>query len=256
MVYDTTIDGAIAERKSGVFRPFVGLLVPLRTLLRRRGGRTRASDEALVDGDSGLRFAVVAAGQQESLAAAEIDNWNRVRLTVGRKLLRRTDLQCAATADFHNVREIVGIRDRAEIGISRTSRSDGKRRHALALQHIGNGKTRNAGLDSSFCLGVLFCFVLAIEAHAQEEDSRGDGGNTGDPEKDFAKLLVVDREHKNNGRKNRSKDSSSQSHGGSPFPNYSGLNKLYWLEQGRGGKAIIAVRKGNEDKIVCGFPSS
>lgn len=125
-VDDATVVGAIAERKSNVFSPFVGFLVPLRAFLSRRDRRSRARDQALIYGDSNLRLAVIAAGQKESLAMAEIDNGNRVRLAVGRKLLLRSDLQCASAVDFHDVREIVGIRDGTEVGISRAGRSDGK----------------------------------------------------------------------------------------------------------------------------------
>src|SRR5690242_808048 len=164
MVNDTTIVGAIAERESGVFRPFVSLLVPLRTLLSRGDGCSRAGDEALVDGDSCLRLAVVAAGEQESLAAAEIDDGNRVRLAIGRKFLCRRDLQCASAADLHDVRKIVGICDGSEIRISRTCGSDGGPRHALAIQHIGDGKARDAGLDLLLDFGMYFGFMFAIEA--------------------------------------------------------------------------------------------
>lgn len=234
VVNDAAVVGTIPERKSDVLGPFVGFLVPVRTLLSRGHRRFRAGNQTLVEGDSGLRFAVIAASEQESLPMAEIDDGNRVRLAIRRKMLRRSDLQRAPAADFHDVRKIVRIWDGAEIGISRTCRSDSERRHALAVENIRDGKTRDARLDSLFGLCVHSGFVFVIEARAQEENSRADSRNSSNPDEDLTELFVVDREHKDSGRKYSSEYSCSESHGNSPFPNYSGLNKLYWLEQGRG----------------------
>ena len=143
----------------------------------------------------------------------------------------------ASTTNFDDVRKIVGIRDGTEIGISGAHRSDGERRHALAVEDIGDGKAGDAGLDFLFGLRVLPVFVFAVEVETREESSRGDGRDSGDPEEDFAKLFVIDREHKNGGRENGGEYAGSESHGGSPFPDYSGLS------EGEGGKAIIAARK-------------
>ena len=79
--------------------------------------------------------------------------------------------------------------------------------------------------------------MFAVQAFAQEENPRGDGGTSSNPEEDFAKLLVVDSEHKNRGRNNGCEYASTESHGGSPFPDYRGMNN------GEGGKAIMAERK-------------
>jgi hypothetical protein len=57
-------------------------------------------------------------------------------------------------------------------------------------------------------------------------------------------LLVVNHEHKNSGRENGGEYASSESHGGSPFPDYSGLS------EGEGGKAIIAARKRKRGQIL------
>jgi hypothetical protein len=237
VVDDAAVLRAVAQRKANVLGPFVGLVVPLRALLTHGNRRARARDQALVDGDCGLRLAVVAAGEQESLAMAKIDDGNRVRFAIRGEFLRRSDLQCASTVDFHDARNIRGTQDGSEIGILHARRSDGRRRHALAVKDIRAWKTRDAGPDFLFDFGPLLGFMFAVEAHAQEEGPRGDGRNPGDPEKDFAKWFVIDREHKNSRRKNGSEYAGSESHGSSPFPDYSGLNN------GEGGEAIIAERK-------------
>src|SRR5215467_11971808 len=150
VVNDAAVVGAVAERETDVLGPFVGFLVPLGTLLGRRDRGPGARNQALVDGDSGLWLAVVATRKQKGLPTAKIDDGNRVRLSIGRKFLRRRNLQCAAAADFHDVGQIVGARRGAKIRISRARGSDGECGHALAIQHVGNGKASDTGLDFAF----------------------------------------------------------------------------------------------------------
>src|SRR5215472_1988474 len=103
MVDHTTVLGAIAQGESDVLGPFIGLVVPLRAI-RRRGGRFRAGDQAVVNRNAGLWLAVIAASEHESLPMAEINDGNEVWLAVRRKLLPGSDLQSAAAADFDDVR--------------------------------------------------------------------------------------------------------------------------------------------------------
>ena len=123
-INDAAVLGTIAQGKSNVIRPFIGLVVPLRALVSRSRSGTR--NQALIDGNAGYRVAIIAAGQYEGLLPAEINNRDEVRLAVGRKFLLRCDLQCASTADLHNIRKIRRILDGSEIRIPFTGGSDSK----------------------------------------------------------------------------------------------------------------------------------
>src|SRR5215467_1277308 len=98
-----TVVGAIAKREPDVLGPLVGFLVPLGTVLRRRNRGPGAGNQALVDGDSGLRLAVAATREQEDLTMSEIDDGDRVRLSIWRKFLWWSDLQRASAANLHDV---------------------------------------------------------------------------------------------------------------------------------------------------------